>query len=70
MIPHERLIPGPAAAARDHALTQAGLTSPVSYIDPAIASARVATRLGAWRDRPHDGGQVWRHAPPPNRSAL
>jgi RimJ/RimL family protein N-acetyltransferase len=60
-----------AAAARDHALTAMGLPSLVSYVDPANgASARVAARLGAYRDNSQDGSDVWRHAPRQNRSAL
>ncbi len=60
-----------AAAARDHALNRLRLPSLVSYIDPAnTASVRVATRLGARRDRSHDGSNVWRHVPPHSRSAL
>ncbi|MBL9046678.1 MAG: GNAT family N-acetyltransferase [Tabrizicola sp.] len=53
-----------AAAARDHALGTLGLPNLVSYIDPAnAASARVAERLGAWRDKDFDGSQVWVHKP-------
>lgn len=59
-----------AAAARDHALRTLGLPELVSYIDPTnAASARVAERLGAWRDgsiadpASDARADVWRHAP-------
>ena len=53
-----------AGAARDHALGAAGLPSLVSYVAPENApSARLAERLGGWRDGEVDGCQVWRHAP-------
>ena len=60
-----------AAAARAHALGDAGLNELVSYIDPTNApSRRLARRIGAWLDgrigdpAADSHAEVWRHAPP------
>jgi len=55
-----------AASLRDWAFATLGLSTLVSYVDPANQrSARVAERLGAWLDPAAQGmypdDQVWRH---------
>ncbi|MDR7123577.1 GNAT family N-acetyltransferase [Pseudotabrizicola sp. 4114] len=51
-----------ASAARDHAFAALGLTTLVSYIDPANLRAQsLAARMGAVSEGEIDGSQVWRH---------
>ena len=51
-----------ASAARDHAFGVLGLTTLVSYIDPANSRAQsLAARLGAVQEGRADGSNVWRY---------